>query len=99
MPKYTDIKKQVIQCLLEGYVVHEARNDIDIKNLLEVGDVSIEEVVQVLKGSRGNEYESSPHHMDQSIDVHVIKTSYQSMRWYIKWYFVEPDAVFISVHH
>lgn len=98
MPRFSEIKKQVIQCLSEGAVLHEARNDIDIKNLLEVGVISIEEVTQILKKSRGNEYESSPHHMDQSIDVHVVKTSYQREEWYIKWYFVEPDAVFISVH-
>ncbi|MFT5709260.1 MAG: hypothetical protein ACI9ES_003568, partial [Oceanospirillaceae bacterium] len=42
--KITDIKHQVIQCLVEGNVLHEARDDIDIKNLLEVGAISIEEV-------------------------------------------------------
>ncbi len=99
MPKFTDIKRQVIQCLDEGSVLHEARSDIDIKNLLEVGAVSIEEVTQILKKSRGTEYAASPHHMDQSIDVHVVKTRYASEQWYIKWYFIEPDAVFISVHH
>jgi hypothetical protein len=36
--------------------------------------------------------------MDQGIDVHVIKTLYKTEQWYIKWYFIEPDAVFISVH-
>ncbi len=69
MPKFTDIKHQVIQCLVEGSVLHEARNDIDLKNLLEVGVISIEEVTDILKRSRGNEYESSPHHMDQCSSV------------------------------
>jgi hypothetical protein len=36
--------------------------------------------------------------MDQNIDVHVIKTRHKNEQWYIKWYFIEPDAVFISVH-
>jgi len=98
MPKFSDIKHQIIQCLVEGNVLHEARNDIDIKNLLEVGVISIEEVTEILKRSRGNEYESSPHHLDKSIHVHVIKTRHKSEQWYIKWYFIEPDAVFISVH-
>jgi hypothetical protein len=98
MAKFTDIKHQVIQCLEEGNVLHEARNDIDIKNFLKVGAISIEEVTEILKRSRGHEYESSPHHLDKSIDVHVIKTRHKSQQWYIKWYFIEPDAVFISVH-
>lgn len=70
-----------------------------MKNLLEVGDIGTEDLIQILKKSRGNEYESSPHHMDSSIDVHVVKTRYSSEQWYVKWYFVEPDVVFISVHH
>ena len=98
MPKFTDVKHQVIQCLVEGNVLHEARNDIDIKNLLEVGAISIDEVTEILKRSHGNEYESSPHHMNQHIDVHVIKTRHKSKKWYIKWHFIEPDTVFISVH-
>ena len=28
-PKFTDIKLQVIQCLVEGRVLHEARDDIE----------------------------------------------------------------------
>ncbi|MCG8609430.1 MAG: hypothetical protein MI864_02745 [Pseudomonadales bacterium] len=98
MPKFNEVKKQVLECLYEGCVLHESRSDIDIKNLLEVGVVSVEEVAEIIRRSRGNEYESSPHHMDNNIDVHVIKTRYQSAQWYIKWYFIEPDAVFISVH-
>lgn len=98
MPKFNDVKKQVLDCLQEGCILHESRNDIDIKNLLEVGAISVEEVADIIRRSRGNDYESSPHHMDPSIDVHVIKTRYQSEQWYIKWYFIEPDVVFISVH-
>ena len=98
MPKFTEIKRQVIQCLVEGNVLHEARNEIDIKNMFAVGAISIDEVTQIIKRSRGNEYTASAHHMDQNIDVHVIKTCHQKRQWYIKWYFIEPDAIFISVH-
>lgn len=98
MSKFKEIKHQVIQCLVEGNILHEARNNIDIKNLLKTGVISIEEITEILKRSRGNQYKSSPHQMDQRIDVHVIKTLYKTGQWYIKWYFIEPDAVFISVH-
>jgi hypothetical protein len=28
-----------------------------------------------------------------------VKTQHAGQGWYIKWYFLEPDSVFISVHH
>lgn len=97
--RFTEIKKQVIECLLKGYVLHEARDNIDIKNLLETGVVSTDYVAGILKRARGDELETSPHHIVNDIDVHIIKTNYAGEDWYIKWYFVEPDCVFISVHH
>lgn len=36
---------------------------------------------------------------DNDIDVHVIKTMFLGLNWYIKWYFLGPDSVFISFHH
>ena len=98
MSKFKLVKHQVIRCLVEGSVLHEARDCIEIKNLLSTGAVSIEDVTELMKRSRGSEYEFSPHHMGQSIDVHVVKTIFKQESWYVKWYFIEPDAVFISVH-
>ena len=97
--RYKEIKRQVIDCLNKGYVSHEQRNDIDVKNLLAIGKVSLEEVAEIIGRSRGNDYSSSPHHYDSSIAVHVIKTRLAGQYWYVKWYFVEPNSVFISVHH
>mgnify|MGYP003327342775 CR=1 FL=1 len=74
-------------------------NDIDVKNLLEIGQVSLEEVGEIIGRSRGNDYSSSLHHFDSSITVHIIKTRRAGHNWYVKWYFVEPNSVFISVHH
>ncbi len=83
MVKFSEARKQVIQCLESGQVLHEARNNIDVKNLLEVGVVSNEEVAQILRKARGNEHSSSPHHWDASIAVHIVKTRYQGQAWYI----------------
>ena len=94
-----EIKRQVIDCLNKGRISHEQRNDIDVKNLLAIGQVSLEEVAAVIGRSRGNDYSSSPHHFDASISVHIIKTNQAGQSWYVKWYFVEPNSVFISVHH
>ena len=99
MAKFSDVKKQVIGCLLNGNVDHEARGSIAIKNLLAIGDISTDDVADILKKAKGTEYETSPHHDVKEIDVHIIKTRYAGEDWYIKWYFLEPDSVFISVHH
>ena len=96
---YKDIKRQVIHCLKKGLVSHEQRNNIDIKNLLAIGQVTLEQTADALRRSSGDSYSTSPHHLDPSIDVHIVKTIHAGKNWYIKWYFVEPNSVFISVHH
>jgi len=95
---FKEEKSRVIECLNSGHVLHEARDNIDVKNLLSTGAVSISDIASIIGGSRGNTYSRSPHHFDAKIDVHVIKTTHSGQNWYIKWYFVEPDCVFISVH-
>ena len=96
---FKDAKKQLLECLVEGNILHQARNNIDVKNLLETGQISVEVVTDIVKRARGNDYECSPHHMIKSIDVHIIKTTYQNESWYIKWYYIEPNSIFISVHN
>ncbi|KMT66945.1 hypothetical protein [Catenovulum maritimum] len=96
---FKDVKKQLLECLAEGKILHQARNNIDVKNLLETGQISVSVVTDIVKKARGNNYECSPHHMIKSIDVHIIKTTYQNESWYIKWYYVEPNSIFISVHN
>lgn len=87
-------KSEVIECLKNGCVSHEARKNIDVKNLLATGEVTIDEVIAIILRARGGDYSYSPHDFNNAITVHLIKTK----RWYIKWYLLEPDAVFISVH-
>ncbi|MDC9719296.1 MAG: hypothetical protein PSN46_01045 [Gammaproteobacteria bacterium] len=95
---FGEAKSKVIECLNNGCVFHEERDDIDVKNLLSTGAVSISTVTTIIGRARGNNYFSSPHHYDSEVDVHVIKTTHSGQHWYIKWYFTEPDCVFISVH-
>ena len=96
---FTEVKSKVINCLNSGYILHEQRGNIDLKNLLSTGALSVSEVINIIGRARGNSYSCTPHHFDASIDVHVIKTIFSGRNWYIKWYFVEPDCVFISVHN
>jgi len=88
-------KQKVIKALQDGTYLHEtSRSAIDVKNLLSTGVVTPNEVCDLLKRSNGNDHSSSPHHNDRSVDVHIIKRE----GWYIKFYFLEPDTIFISVH-
>lgn len=93
------VKIKAIECLKNGNVSHEARGNIDLKNLLLTGSVALEEVISVIGGAKGNNYSHSPHHLDATIDVHIIKTIQANQHWYIKWYFMEPNCIFISVHY
>jgi hypothetical protein len=91
---FKDVKKKVIKCLNEGYYGYYTRKGIDIKNLFMCGAISLNEIIELIKCTTGNDYETSPHHADSSIVVHIMKPK----NWYIKFYFVDPNTIFISVH-
>ena len=40
---FKEAKSKLIECLKIGHVLHEERNDIDVKNLLAIGVVTLEE--------------------------------------------------------
>ncbi|MDH0866380.1 hypothetical protein [Mitsuaria sp. GD03876] len=91
---YRAVKQAVLRALQSGEVQHEVRENFDEKNLLGCGEVSVDEVISIVKASRGTDYSCSPLHADASCDCHLLKTR----GWYVKFYFLEPHAVFISVH-
>lgn len=88
------VKRAVIQALQDGDYQHEARASVDVKNLLATGEVSAAEVIDVIKRSNGTNYYCSPLHTSAKIDCHLIKAG----GWYVKFYFVDPTTIFISVH-
>lgn len=93
---FRDVKTEALKRLKEGFIQHETdrAGDINVKNLLLTGEMSVEEVMGLINKTRGNQYESSPHHAAPEIEVHTFKPD----GWYVKFYFLEPDIVFISVH-
>ncbi|CAM3886444.1 hypothetical protein [Rheinheimera salexigens] len=95
---FREVKSKVLTYLTQGSYDHEVRGKIDVKNLFQCGLITDEQVIGLIKQCRGSEYEVSPHHSAPSIDVHVLKPVKNGKRWYIKFYFLEPDVVFISVH-
>ncbi len=96
---FKSAKNKIITCLKSGMVYHQQRNNLDTKNVLAMGVITNEHVAQIIARSSGDGYSSSPHHMDSNIDVHIVKTRYAGFQWYIKWYFMQDDGVFISVHN
>ena len=98
MMGFKQVKAEVIDCLNSGRIRHEERGDINIKNLLATGAVSPEQVAALIGKARGGDYKCGPHHFDQNIPVHTVKVRDADVDWYIKWYFVEPNTMFISVH-
>lgn len=96
---FREIKGKVIECLKNGQVRFAARRAICLKNLLSTRDVSAQELERVISLAAGKHYQRRTHHLDSSIDVHIISLWYSGVNWYIKWYFAEPNSVFISVHH
>ncbi|MBI6919359.1 MULTISPECIES: hypothetical protein [Pseudomonas] len=91
---FKEAQRAVLAALETGGYQHVSRGEIDIKNLLAVGEVSAREVAEVVRACRGMHHTSSPHHAVAAIEVHVLKRE----GWYIKFFFIEPDTWFISVH-
>ena len=96
---FNNAKSKVLNCLKAGAVLHEQRGNIDTKNLLATGEVTLDDVSEVIRRARGNQHNASRHHVMEEVWVHTIKAVHAGSYWYIKWYFVEPNSVFISVHH
>ncbi|MEC7278155.1 MAG: hypothetical protein VXV96_17670 [Bdellovibrionota bacterium] len=91
-------RKAVIEKLKEGTIQHELdrKGRIDEKNFLAVGRVSVDEVIEFLQATKGDEYEESDHHSVKDVTVSEFKP--YGGGWYIKCYLIEPDVWFISVH-
>jgi hypothetical protein len=92
---------QLVAALRAGTFEHEMRDVLSEKNLLAVGEVTVEEVIEVVSRARGGDHTESPHHWDPETTVHVYRPVIDGVRWYIKAYFLNPpggSAVFISVH-
>jgi hypothetical protein len=88
------VREAVLDSLATGLFQHEARDLIDVKNLLATGEVSAEDVSLVIRRSSGRDYSCSPHHRFSRVDCHVIK----ARGWYVKFYFLDAETMFISVH-
>ncbi len=95
---FSAVKKLAIECLRDGRVQAVERDDIQEKNLLKTGVLSVEQVIELLNYTKAAEYKCEPHDEVSTIDVHFFQPKAKGKDWYIKLYFIEPDCWFISVH-
>jgi hypothetical protein len=65
-----------------------------VKNLLLTGEVTTDFVAALVRRSSGADHTMSPHHALRTLTVHLIRRE----SWYLKFYFIDDDTVFISVH-
>ncbi|NSZ17618.1 hypothetical protein G6L66_12500 [Agrobacterium vitis] len=91
---FKDVKYSVIKALKEGTYQHEARGTIEVKNALMTGDISREDLIKIIKRCNGTHHQRSQHHRVSTVEVHIFRRD----DWYIKFYFLDPDTLFISVH-
>ena len=87
-------KAALIDALKAGNYQHAERDDINAKNLLAIGQVTAQEVIDVVARCDGSHHSCSEHHQVRGLDVHLIKRN----GWYVKFYVITPDVWFISVH-
>ena len=97
---FKDVKRQALVCLNNGFVQHAMdRGGIDVKNLLAMGEISVEEVIDLVQVTRGTQYESGGAvHGNSDFEMHIMKPVKERQQWYLKFYFIEPDIIFMSVH-
>lgn len=96
---FTEIRKTLITCLKTGSYDHEIREDMEDKNLLFSGKVTVEEVIDMALICRGGDHEERNHDdTKKKVKVHILAPKEKYKGWYIKFYYLDPHTIFISVH-
>ncbi len=89
---FKNTKSEVMEALRNKTFRHELRQG-DQKNLLQTGEVTLEEALDLMARTRGDQASCSKHHFDTTIDVWVFRPQ----GWYIKFY-LQGGCWFISFH-
>lgn len=79
---FLSVKKQVLECLSSGRVLHEPRADRESKNFLFMRVIGPGEVVEMIKGCSGVDHQSAPHHAYSKILIHILKPQGKYKGWY-----------------
>jgi len=94
--KFSEVKRSVLSALRESRVFHEPR--AVGKNQLASGELTLAHAIDLVERTRGQQAECGRHHLDESIEVWILRPERAGTRWYIKCYQAEPGVWFISFH-
>lgn len=100
------IRTRIIEALQEGRVQHEMLTERVSKNeLLQSGQVGVQEVLEFLKPSRGLRFETRPHPVFPKISTYIFRSDPTNgglpVTWYVKCYCLseaEEENWFVGVH-
>ena len=87
-------KQKALEALRRGNYQIAVRTNLDAKNLLSTGEVTESDLISIIERCQGQNHERRPHDQIPQIDVHILKRD----GWYIKFFFLDPDTFFLSVH-
>jgi hypothetical protein len=96
---FKEIRAVLIYCLKNGLYDHEIRADMQTKNCLFNGTVSVDQAIDMALACTGVDHESSPLHGNSKEVVHILTPKGKYLGWYIKFYYLDPNSIFISVHN
>ncbi len=96
---FKEIRAILIRCLKNGQYDHEIRGDMEIKNCLFNGNITVNEVIDMALVCTGNDYEQGKHHAKPSLVIHILKPKGKYKGWYIKFHYLDPETIFLSVHN
>lgn len=96
--EFLKLKEKAIDCLLHGAVAHFERKKADTKNDLLSDKVNTEFVIKLFEVAKLEQYEKRVHYNDPRLIIHVLKPVFEGTIWYLKFFIVDPDIIFISVH-
>jgi hypothetical protein len=94
---FKEARARLIEALRSDQYTHDERTGAEGKNLLASGAVTEEFVVRLLRRCAGWEYSTSRHHFRDE-DCHIFTPNVGGERWYVKAYWRNGLAVFVSVH-
>lgn len=95
---FSEVKSKVIKCVEEGKSQSTPRGDKNEKNLFLTGEKTARDVVEMLKKTKGTQHSTLPHDTIPEVTVHIFKPLLGDEEWYVKFYFLDPNCIFISVH-
>ncbi len=96
--EFEKLKLRVIEYVENDRYDHQSRKHVKEKNLFQLGIVSKDFVIELIRLTKLEEYKIAPHYLLEKTAVHIFRPVCVNEPWYIKFYFLENGMIFISVH-